>query len=197
MTAPPGDRRRVFVVEQGGRIRVVRRRASCAGRSSTSREGHRGRRAGPALDRLRARLRARRGASTSTSRTRAGDTRIVEYRVGRPRARRRRQRALRPAHRPAERQPQRRPARCSDPTACSTSAPATAAAAATRAQQRARTSDTLLGKILRIDPRRHGGRPYGVPRRQPVRRPPRARREIFALRAAQPVALLVRPRPAT
>ena len=53
---------------------------------------------------------------------------------------------------------------------------------------------TLLGKILRIDPRPSGGRPYRVPARQPVRRP--RRREAGDLRVgpAQPVALLVRPR---
>ena len=53
--------------------------------------------------------------------------------------------------------------------------------------------NTLLGKILRIDPRRSGSRPYSVPAQQPVRRPLRRPAGDLQLRAAQPVAVLVRP----
>ena len=52
---------------------------------------------------------------------------------------------------------------------------------------------SLLGKILRIDPRAGGGRAYQVPDAQPVRRSLRRARRDLLLRAAQPVALLVRP----
>ena len=59
VTAPPGDRRRIFVVEQAGRDRRRARRQDR--RQAVPRhplEGHRGRRAGPALDGLRPGLRA-------------------------------------------------------------------------------------------------------------------------------------------
>jgi hypothetical protein len=39
---------------------------------------------------------------------------------------------------------------------------------------------TMLGKILRIDPRRSGGRPYSIPRTNPFRGRRGARPEIFA-----------------
>ena len=52
---------------------------------------------------------------------------------------------------------------------------------------------TLLGKILRIDPRRSGSRPYSVPRDNPFVGRSGARGRDLQLRAAQPVALLVRP----
>jgi glucose/arabinose dehydrogenase len=39
---------------------------------------------------------------------------------------------------------------------------------------------SLLGKILRIDPRSSGGRPYGIPEENPFVRRPGARPEIFA-----------------
>ena len=54
--------------------------------------------------------------------------------------------------------------------------------------------DSLLGKILRIDPRPAGGRAYQVPVRQPVREPRRRPARDLGLRAAQPVAVLVRRR---
>ena len=57
----------------------------------------------------------------------------------------------------------------SGPTGTSTSAPATAAAAATRWTTASRT-DTLLGKLLRIDVNSRGsGRAYGIPDGNPYR----------------------------
>ena len=53
--------------------------------------------------------------------------------------------------------------------------------------------DTLLGKILRIDPRRRAGAPVRGTRRQPVRRPGRRHGRDLGLRTAQPVANFVRP----
>ena len=68
VTSPPQDRKRVFVVEQAGRIMVVG-----GGRTRTvprhPRPGAQGQRAGPAVGRLRARLRELAAASTSTSPT--------------------------------------------------------------------------------------------------------------------------------
>ena len=105
---------------------------------------------------------------------RNGDTRVVEYRRGsspdradagsaRP--------VLLPG--PAGVEPQRRPAavRPRRPAVRRRSATAAAAATSTAASATAQNLGTLLGKILRIDPRPAGGRPYGVPARQPVRRP--------------------------
>ena len=55
----------------------------------------------------------------------------------------------------------------------------------------------LLGKILRIDPRRHGVAPYTIPADNPfVGQAGSAGRDLD-VRTAQPVAVLVRPRPAT
>ncbi len=51
---------------------------------------------------------------------------------------------------------------------------------------------TLLGKILRIDPKASGGKPYTIPSEQPVRGKRGAKGRDLQLRPAQPVALLVR-----
>ena len=69
-------------------------------------------------------------------------------------------------------------ARCSSSATSSTSAPATAAPAATRPTT-PRTATSLLGKLLRIDPRASGGRPYSIPPSNPfVGRP--GRDEIYS-----------------
>ena len=67
---------------------------------------------------------------------------------------------------------------CSGPTSYSTSAPATAAAAGDQhgAHGNAQNLGSLLGKILRIDPRAVGRHALHGPRRQPVRRPRRRAR---------------------
>ena len=52
---------------------------------------------------------------------------------------------------------------------------------------------SLLGKLLRIDPRRSGGRAYRVPPSNPFVGRSGARPRDLLLRAAQPVALLLRP----
>ena len=52
-------------------------------------------------------------------------------------------------------------------------------------------TDTLLAKILRIDPSPDGG--YTIPAGEPVRRAGRQAAGDLGLRAAQPVALLLRP----
>ena len=158
----------------------ARRQARSRGRSSTS----------PAASRRAASAACCRSRSRRTTRSsgrfyvyytaRDGRLRIVEYR-----------RASANRADPARRAPCCRSATrratttaaccCSGPTGCSTPGSATAAAAATpRRRGNAQNLGTLLGKILRIDPRRSGGR--AVPRAalQPVRRPRRARPEIYA-----------------
>ena len=52
---------------------------------------------------------------------------------------------------------------------------------------------SLLGKLLRIDPRRSGCQALPRPAEQPVRRALRRARRDLQLRPAQPVALLLRP----
>ena len=59
-------------------------------------------------------------------------------------------------------------------------------------ENRAQNLDSLLGKILRIDPRAARLERLPLARVEPVRGPRRAQRDL-RLRAAQPVALLVRP----
>ena len=91
------------------------------------------------------------------------------------------------------REPQRRRGRSSAPTTCSTSGSATAAPAATRRTTRAgprrRSSARSCASI-----RRRRRRAVHDPGRQPVRRPGRRASRDLDVRAAQPVALLVRPR---
>ena len=195
VTQPPGDRRDLFVVEQTGRVQVVRDGAPLPSRSSTS----------P----TRCRAAASRACCRSPSRPttaksglvyvdyteRAGDTRVVEYRRS-PR--------IRSAADPASArvvlavdqpvlQPQRRPGRSFGP-------------------------DGALYVGLgdggsEGDPDRHGPGPLDPARQDPAHRPAadgwealhdpgdnpfvgpagRAARDLL-LRAAQPVAVLVRPR---
>ena len=72
LTAPPGDKRRLFIVEQAGEIVVVaRRQAPSPAVPRHPAEGHGRRRAGAALDGLRAGLRAVGRCSTSTTPRRA------------------------------------------------------------------------------------------------------------------------------
>ena len=153
----PAIARRLFVVEQGGTIRVVQRGRKLArpyldirGRVQAGGEQ------GLLSMAFAPELRARSGASTSTTRTDGGDIQVVEFQGRRNRARKR-QRADDPD------------ARSTAPTATTTaasssSAPtgflyighrATAAAAATRSSP-GRTWARNLGKILRINP--SGGR---------------------------------------
>ncbi len=53
---------------------------------------------------------------------------------------------------------------------------------------------TWLGKILRIDPRQNGDQPYTVPADNPFVGPGRCQAGDLVLRAAQPLAVLVRRR---
>ncbi|MEX2195377.1 MAG: PQQ-dependent sugar dehydrogenase [Thermoleophilaceae bacterium] len=180
VTAPPGDRNRVFVVEQGGTIRVVRngrilRRAFLDIRRDVSSGGERGLLSmafAPDYER------SRRFYVYFTDRS--GHTRVQEF----LRSRRSADRADRRSRRQVlfQRQPfpnhnggqlQFGPDRLlyvgmgdggsgGDP------------------QGNGQDLGTFLGKVLRIDPRRRGGRRYTVPRSNPFRGRRGARPEIYA-----------------
>ena len=159
-TAPPADRDRVIVVEQEGRIRVVRDgrvldRPFLDIRSRVTAGGEQGLLGlafAPDYARERPLLRL-------LHRSRLRGRRVVEYRRGASADRRRRRLARAPCCAWPTRSPTTTAASSrSAPTACSTSGPATAAAATTSTGGAAtpRTSASLLGKILRIDPRAVG-----------------------------------------
>ena len=182
VTSPPGDERRVFVVQQGGRIMVVR------GRTQAPRPlpGHHARRCCPAASRdccrwPSPRTTRRAGASTSTS---PAATAARTWSSTAPRA-------------PIAPTPGARASSCgwtipsptttaacccSAPTTCCTSAPATAAAANDQHGERGngQSLGSLLGKILRIDPRASGGRPYRTPSSNPFAGRAGARAEIYS-----------------
>ena len=137
----------------------------------------------------------RAGCSTSTTPTTTATQRVVEYK----RAQRRRGRpGLRAPGAAASADP--RPTTtaaccCSGPTSCSTSALGDGGGGGDQhgARGNGQNLGTLLGKILRIDPRPSGSRPYTVPSDNPFVGRAGAQRRDLQLRPAQPVAVLVRP----
>ena len=181
VTAPPGDRRRLFVVEQGGRIRVL-----VDGRL----------RARPFLD-LRSRVRAggeqgllsmafapdyaRSGRFYVDYTDRNGDSRIVEYRrASRVRADPRSARLL-----IFQRQPEvnhNGGLLLFGPDGHLYVGFGDGGGGGDLHGPRGNGQDlgTLLGKILRIDPRPRGGRPYRIPPGNPFVGRRGARPEIWA-----------------
>ena len=177
VTAPPGDKRRVFVVEQAGRIMVVR--GGKHARAAVPRhplEGHRRRRAGPARDGLR------------PATTRSPGCFYVYYTE-----QQRRPRASWSTAAPSDDRADP-PARASC-CAWTTPSPTTTAACMIFGPDRllyvgtgdggggndqhgtrgnAQNLGSPLGKILRIDPRPSGGRAVHDPGLEPVRRARRA-----------------------
>jgi glucose/arabinose dehydrogenase len=183
VTAPPGDRRRVFVVEQGGTIRVVR-----GGR----------RLARPFLD-IRGIVRSggeqgllsmafapdyertRRFYVNFTDRS--GVQRVVEYR----RSRASRDRAVRTGARTVLRYDDLEANHNGglvkfgpDRLLYIGTGDGGGANDQHGARGNAQDLGNLLGKILRIDPRRSGGRAYTVPSDNPFARRAGARREIYS-----------------
>jgi hypothetical protein len=181
VTAPPGDRRRLFVVEQGGTIRVVR-----GGRTLPR----------PFLDiRGRVQVGAEQGLLglafapdyadskrfyVHYSQRGSGDTRIVEFRAATPdRARVSSARLVL-----AQRQPEANHNGGEivfGPDGLLYIGLGDGGGENDRHGQRGNGQDlgTILGKILRIDPRPSGGRPYGIPSSNPFVGRAGARGEIY------------------
>jgi glucose/arabinose dehydrogenase len=181
VTSPPGDRRRLFVVEQGGRIRVLV-------------DGHQ--RSRPFLD-ISAKVRsggeqgllsmafapdyARSGRFYVDYTDTNGDTRIVEYR-----------RASRTRANPASArqlifQPQPEPNHNGglllfgpDRKLYVGFGDGGGGGDRHGAHGNAQNLGTLLGKILRIDPRRSGSHAYTIPKGNPFAGRAGARKEIWA-----------------
>jgi glucose/arabinose dehydrogenase len=177
VTAPPGDRRRLFVVEQGGRVMIQRRGRTLSrpfldltGRISAG--GERG-----LLSLAFAPDYGRSGRFYVYYTARDGALRIVEYR----------------------RKTRNRAAHGSARVVLSQSHPASNhngglllfgpdrmlyaglgdGGGGGDPSNNAQNLGTVLGKIIRIDPRRRGGRPYRIPRSNPFRGRPGARGEVY------------------
>ena len=183
ITAPRGDRRRLFVVEQGGRIRVVRggrklrrpfldisRRVVSGGE-----QGLLGLAFAPDY------ARSRRFYVHYTNRS--GDTRLVEYR----RSRGNPDRAVASSARVVLRQNQPETNHnggqiAFGPHRLLYMGLGDGGGANDRHGGRGNGQNlgTILGKILRIDPRRSGRRPYRIPAGNPFRGRDGARPEIFS-----------------
>ena len=124
---------------------------------------------------------------------RSGDERVQEFRRSRGSPNRADKSTRRPVlfdGRPVP-EPQRRACCCSAPTAYLYIGTGDGGSGGDP-ENRAQNLDSLLGKILRIDPRAQRLEPLPLAALEPVRGPRRARRDL-RLRAAQPLALLVRP----
>ena len=179
VTAPPGDRRRVFVVEQGGTIRVIRngrvlRRAFLDIRRLVSSGGERGLSMAFAPDYAR----SRRFYVYYTDNR--GHTRIEEFR----RSRRSADRADRGTRRRVllQRQPfeNHNGGQLQFGPDGLLYAGFGDGGGGGDPQGNGQRLSTLLGKLVRIDPRRRGSRRYTVPRSNPFRSRRGARDEIYA-----------------
>jgi glucose/arabinose dehydrogenase len=195
VTAPPGARRGLFVVEQGGRVRVVRRgrvlpRPFLDVSDRVSSGGERG-----LLSLAFAPDYARSGRFYVYYTNRAGDTRLVEY------ERASRNRADPGSARLVLAQDQPEPNHNGGlllfgPDDRLYVGLGDGGGAGDRHGPRGNAQDlgTLLGKILRIDPRPAGGRRYAVPRSNPFAGRAGARGEIFAYGLRNPWRFAFDPR---
>ena len=183
IAAAPRDRRRLFVVEQGGRIRVVR-----GGRKlrrpfldvsrlivSGGEQGLLGLAFAPDY------ARSRRFYVHFTNRS--GDTRVVEYRRSRSNpnvADRRSGRVVLRQDQPETNHNGGQLAFGPDGLLYLGLGDGGGANDRHGARGNAQDLGTILGKIVRIDPRRSGRRSYRIPRDNPFRRRAGARGEIFS-----------------
>ena len=183
VTAPPGDNRRVFVVEQGGTIRVIvggkrRSRPFLDIRSRVTSGGEQG-----LLSMAFAPDYARTRRFYVNYTDRSGDQRVVEYRRSRASSDR--------AHRGTARLVLRyRQPEANHNGGLVTFGPdrmlyiGTGDGGGANDQHGARGNaqnlDSLLGKLLRIDPRRSGRRAYRVPSGTPFADRSGARAEIYS-----------------
>ncbi len=183
VTAPPGDTRRVFVVEQGGRIRVVR-----GGRTlrrpfldvsaqivSGGEQGLLGLAFAPDY------ARSRRFYVNFTNRS--GDTRVVEYRASRSNPDVAAPGSARVVLRQDQPEANHNGGHLAfGPDRLLYIGLGDGGGGDDQHGERGNAQDlgTLLGKLLRIDPRPSGRRPYSVPRDNPFRGRAGARPEVFA-----------------
>ena len=184
VTSPPGDRRRLFVVEQGGRVMIQRDGRTLSrpfldltGRISTG--GERG-----LLSLAFAPDYSRSGRFYVYYTARDGALRIVEYRRrSAGRARRGSARVVLSVPHPANNH--NGGLLLFGPDGMLYAGLGDGGGGGDVANN-AQNLGTLLGKILRIDPRRRGGRPYRVPRSNPFVGRAGARGEIFAYGVRNP-----------
>jgi glucose/arabinose dehydrogenase len=181
VTAAPGDERRVFVVEQGGRIRVVR-----GGRTLDEpfldvsdrivSGGEQG-----LLSMAFAPDYARSGRFYVYYTDRGGDTRVVEYeRAGADRADPRSDRLVLAQEQPESNHNGGQLAFGPDDLLYVGLGDGGGQGDQHGRRGNAQDLGTLLGKILRIDPRQAGRRPYRIPSSNPFVRRAGARGEIYA-----------------
>ena len=180
VTAPPADRRRVFVVEQAGRIRVVRdgrvlRRPFLDIRRHVSSGGERG-----LLSMVFAPDYARSRRFYVYFTDRRGDTRVWEYRRHRTDPDRADRRTRRQVLRQDQPYPNHNGGQLQfGPDGYLYIGLGDGGSGGDPHGNGQRLS-TWLGKLLRIDPRRSGRRAYRVPRDNPFRGRRGARPEIWA-----------------
>ncbi len=149
------------------------------------------RRARPALDRLRSPTTGATTTSTPTTRTAPGNIEIDEFRAAsNTRAPESSRRTVIVIPHPGAGEPQRRPAPVR-PDGLLYAGTGDGGGAGDP-HENAQNKHKLLGKLLRIDPHKHGNKPYTGAARQPVRRQGRQERDLRP-RPAQPVPVLVRP----
>jgi glucose/arabinose dehydrogenase len=184
VTSPPGDRRRLFVVEQGGRV-MIRRDGRTLSRpfldltGRISAGGERG-----LLSLAFAPDYASSGRFYVYYTARDGAIRIVEYRRrGAERARRRSARVLLSVPHPASNH--NGGLLLFGPDRMLYAGLGDGGGAGDRSNN-AQNLGTLLGKILRIDPRRRGAGAYRVPRSNPFAGRPGARGETFVYGVRNP-----------
>jgi glucose/arabinose dehydrogenase len=195
VTAPPGDRGRVFVVEQGGRVRIVRggRKVSrpfldISGRISSG--GERG-----LLSLAFAPDYASSGRFYVYFTATNGDIRIVEYhRASADRADRGSARRVLSVSHPASNH--NGGLVLFGPDGLLYAGLGDGGGGGDQHGTRGNGQDlgTLLGKILRIDPRRKGDRPYTVPPSNPFVGRGGARPEIYAYGVRNPWRFTFTPR---
>ncbi|HKG40389.1 MAG TPA: PQQ-dependent sugar dehydrogenase [Conexibacter sp.] len=182
VTQPPGDRRRLFVVEQGGRIRVVRDgrvlRAPFLDISSKLVSGGEQGLLGLAF----APDYARSGRFYVDYTDRNGDTRVVEYRRGSSpdRANPRTARQVLFQDQPESNHNGGQLAFGPDGLLYVGLGDGGGGDDQHGAIGNGQNLGTLLGKILRINPRPSGGQPYGIPSDNPFVGRPGAKPSIYA-----------------
>jgi glucose/arabinose dehydrogenase len=195
VTAPPGDRRRIFVVEQGGRVRIVRdgrkvERPFLDVSDRISAGGERG-----LLSLAFAPDYASSGRFYVYYTAPDGDIRIVEYRrASAERADHGSARLVLSVSHPASNHNGGLLLFGPDGLLYAGLGDGGGAGDLHGARGNGQSLGTLLGKILRFNPRRAGSRPYSVPSSNPFAGRSGARPEIFAYGLRNPWRFAFTPR---